>query len=687
MVGNGTAPGGRRRRELAVAVERDIPGDPAVVFGILSDTNRWNRLTGVSPSTYTHELTSAGDPTSRTRIGHATYFGVPVRFAEEGEFWSGEMLRGERRFLPGGVGRAYACGALEARVLAAPGQRFATRAQLRCGLVPRGVLGYLLAPFVLLQTWLLMRRYMRWVERRMTRAVAALPETTTPDRDEPATAVARRALIAAADPARAARDAGGDGARAALTARSAAFAAAPIPHALVRRLLDYVEQQPDEALLQVRPFEVARVWGEDRRQVLRAFLYATHAGLFDLDWQVNCPVCRVGADAVASLAEVERRVHCDECDISFDVDFADNVEATFTANEAIRRVPRVVFCASSPFYRPHVHGYVAIPPGETRTLEPLPPGALLLRARGTTRHLTVTAAERPPGRGLRVRVTDDAIEHTGHGDAGDGLVVENATPHSVRLFVERAGWSADIARGSTLVELPEFIELFASDAPAAGMRLSVGIKAIVFTDIVASTQLYQQVGEARAFALVQEHWRDARRVAARHQGAIVKTMGDGLMCVFPTLGDAIVASLAMIDAADELAARRDVPFALRVGAHEGPCFAARASDRLDFFGTTVNIAARLGGVANGHQLALLSDAVEHPALRAVLAGQGARIEPIRERLRGIGGVQSISLASRAHAAALETGEHAPVSTRQSTRQSENSNSNAAGKQPNTTNRA
>lgn len=637
-------------RELGVGASRVIAAPPDVVFGVVSDTNRWNRLTGVSPTSYTYELLDADDPTSRTRIGHARAFGVPVHFAEEGEYWSGVMLRGERRFLGDGLGRAFSLGALDVQV--AP-EGDGARVRLRCAVVPRGVLGYLVVPLVLLQTWLVVRGYLRWLDRTLARVEPGAA-------DEPATAAARRALIAAPDPARAAARKADAVAREAFRARSAALATAPVDRDVVHQVLELLMQQPEEGLLQIRPFEVARAWGADRREVLRAFLYATRAGLFDLEWQVNCPTCRVGTEVAPALDALGQRVHCADCDISFDVDFADNVEATFTANEAIRRVPRVVFCASSPYFRPHVHGYVTLAAGAARALAPLPAGALLVRARGTARQLAI-AAEQRGERGVAVRVTDTGIERVAdHGGAPDELRVTNASARPVRLLVERAGWSADIARGSLMFELPELIELFGSDAPAAGMRLAVGAKAVAFTDVVASTELYQRLGDARAFALIQEHWRDARAVVESHAGAIVKTMGDGMMCVFPSLADAIVACFELIDSADALAARHGVAFSVRAGAHEGPCFAARANDRLDLFGTTVNLAARLVGVADGRQLALLSDAIAGPALQSRLNAEGALQELVHVRLRGVPGVHAVSLASRAGVVAFATGEHARV---------------------------
>lgn len=650
----------------SIGREAELAGRRELVYGVLSDTNRWNRLTGASPTSYTYELLDPGDPTSRTRIGHAKLMGLPLRFAEEGEYWSGLRFHGERRFT-GGMGRLFRCAALDVEIEdATGGDAPRSRVRIRCGVEINGALGYLVAPLALLRVWIALRLYLRAARRVLEEASAHAGGEI--GAGAPGAAIARRALLATNVDQRGIGGAVTQTLREALRSRTARFARSPVSSELQRRIVDFVIQQPDDALVQVRPFEVARVWGEPRRTVLRAFLHATRAGLFDLDWQVNCPTCRVGTDVATDLASLSERVHCDECAISFDVDFSENVEATFTVSPSIRAAPRVVYCASSPYFIPHIHGYIAIAPGKTRAIGPLPDGALLLRARGTPRVLVVPDGDRD-GAPVSVRITDDAIERTADtagADAVDGvepratLTVANATGRTVRLIVERAGWDAEIARGSLLMTMPDFIELFGTEAPAAGHQLEVGTYAVLFTDVVGSTELYEQLGDARAFALMQEHWRDAARIVGGRDGAVIKTMGDGLMCCFTGVGNAVTAALAIIDETARLSLRHGVQFTVRTGVHEGPCYAVRANDRLDLFGGTVNTAARLMNAAAGRQIAMLASTLAHPVLHARLADEHAVQRTARVELRGLRGVHDVALVWRSDAEAFSTGEHMPV---------------------------
>jgi adenylate cyclase len=621
---------GRARRPLSAHARRAIPAPAAVVFGVVADTNRWDRLLGWTPTTYAREAVDPRDPATTRRIGTARYLGREIRFAEDGDWWSGQFLRGERHFV-GRAARLWRYGHLEVRV--EPDGDDRSIADLTVLLQPAGVVGWLVAALSLIMIRVKLGLYLRAVARALRGRSAAA------DPDAPAFVQARTALLAAAgDEGRVTGKARAVG-QTALGARTARFAEAPVSDEVKRRIVDHLVEQPDEALHGIEPFMLARAWGEDRREVLRGFLHATHAGLYRLSWQVDCPTCRVGSAQATRLEAVARRVHCDVCEISFDVDFAEHVHAVFEPDPAIRAIDDVVYCAGSPAFRPHVHGHLQLAPGERREVGPLPDGPLLLRTRGTVRSLRVDA----PAGGIAVRIAPTAIEAT-DGAAPGRLTVVNQADQEVRLFVERAGWSVDRARGSLLVTLPDFVDLFGTEAPAAGLPMSVGTVAVLFTDVVGSVALYDRVGDARAYALIQEHWRVAMEEVAAAGGSVIKTLGDGMMASFAGVAVAARTAAAIMRRSDALAAGRDVALVLRAGAHEGPCYVVRGNDRLDLFGTTVNLAARLCGIAGGHQIAVLADG-DRPAALTGLAADDCTIETVRHGIRGLPGEHVVALVT------------------------------------------
>jgi class 3 adenylate cyclase len=164
--------------------------------------------------------------------------------------------------------------------------------------------------------------------------------------------------------------------------------------------------------------------------------------------------------------------------------------------------------------------------------------------------------------------------------------------------------------------------------------VSVGSLCVLFTDLRDSTRMYRAIGDAPAFGRVMSHFDVLRDAIAREQGALVKTIGDAVMAVFQRPACAVRAIRA---AQEKLGAfpAQDHPLVLKAGVHYGPCIAVTLNGRLDYFGSTVNLAARLQNLATGGDL-ILSDAVRRdPEVAEMLNGQREQsLESIRTSLKG-----------------------------------------------------
>jgi class 3 adenylate cyclase len=116
----------------------------------------------------------------------------------------------------------------------------------------------------------------------------------------------------------------------------------------------------------------------------------------------------------------------------------------------------------------------------------------------------------------------------------------------------------------------------------------------------------------------------------------VKTIGDAVMATFPAPERAIAAALRMREGMrrlNEEHQREDL--CLKIGIHEGACLAVTMNDRQDFFGQTVNMAARVQAMADGRAI-LATDAVVDDSQSAILLeGAGIRPEVRTAVLRGI----------------------------------------------------
>ena len=128
--------------------------------------------------------------------------------------------------------------------------------------------------------------------------------------------------------------------------------------------------------------------------------------------------------------------------------------------------------------------------------------------------------------------------------------------------------------------------------------------AVMFADISDSTSLYQKLGDIAARNIVNACLSLITGVLARYEGRVVKTIGDEVMCVFPS---ADLAVLAASDMQAQVAAARpgNHPVCIHIGLHYGPVLV----EDNDLFGDTVNVAAYLRAAAAPEQI-LTTEAVE-----------------------------------------------------------------------------
>jgi class 3 adenylate cyclase len=449
----------------------------------------------------------------------------------------------------------------------------------------------------------------------------------------------------------------------------AELARAPIDAGLIARLRARIVDGSDDQLVRIRPFALADLWGEDRREVLRAFLYGTRAGLFELRWELMCPSCRVPKGEAETLSAVPLQFHCDTCGIVYDTDFDERVELRFSVHPAVREAADDVYCIGSPLRTPHVVAQQYLTGHEERRVELDPGTRLRLRTVGGRSHLDIQPAA------ASSRVTDVKVTYAEgrwvapHSllvdgglslPAGAALVLRNQTDRPVLAVLEDPAWTADATPASQVTALQEFRDLFSSEVLAPGQELGVRHIALMFSDLRGSTHLYEEIGDAAAYSRVNRHFDFIKESVARAGGSIVKTMGDGVMCAFARLDDALTAALEMQRQVGLWCRAEgiDPPLVLKLGVHAGPVIAMTANGRLDYFGRTVNMAARLGGESRGGDVVLLGEMFES----AVAAPDGAAVEVFAARLRGLPGERRLvrlTVGSEGERIALPLGVGAP----------------------------
>jgi len=176
-----------------------------------------------------------------------------------------------------------------------------------------------------------------------------------------------------------------------------------------------------------------------------------------------------------------------------------------------------------------------------------------------------------------------------------------------------------------------FRDIYRTDTLDVDQGLKVTSLTFLFTDLKGSTALYDRVGDIVAYDLVREHFKILQEIVSSEGGAIVKTIGDAVMATFPTPDRAVNAALRMRDSIQEL--KNDL--LIKIGIHEGPCLAVTLNDRLDYFGQTVNIAARVQSLADSRAIFATKSVVENAQVSKILEASKLRLTEQSAALRGV----------------------------------------------------
>jgi class 3 adenylate cyclase len=400
-----------------------------------------------------------------------------------------------------------------------------------------------------------------------------------------------------------------DGGQARLASLKQALVDAGSTPPIAARLHDYITHADDLSAVSIRPYKLADAWQLPRRDLLDACLIATRVGLLDMRWDLLCPLCRGAKVSVPTLENITRTTHCDVCHIDYNANFEQSVELIFQPSRQIRDLINTEYCVGGPETTPHIDIQQLLQPGESRTVQAsisigryrartmTQPGERYLRVQPDANNtLTITAAMLHDQQPDEPHIRPDA-----------NITLTNDTDTEQLFVLEHLIWSDQAVTAAEVTTRQVFRDLFSSEALRPHDQIEISNLVFVFTDLRASTQMYREVGDAPAFGLVMNHF-DILRDAIREQdGAIVKTIGDAVMAVFRQPEKAV---RAMLRAHADLSHPESVGrvLQLRVGIHMGKAIAVTLNDRLDYFGTTINISARLEGQSDGSDI-ILSDTV------------------------------------------------------------------------------
>ena len=429
-----------------------------------------------------------------------------------------------------------------------------------------------------------------------------------------------------------------------------------------------IETGRDRELCRINAVAFATQHKLNEEDVIAAFLHAARLGIFDMSWNILCPACGGVLDSGATLKTIKQAEYrCVLCAIAHEPTLDEIVEVTFTISPRIRKIAahnpdtlpwteyyRQVFWSSvvdlpddetfSKWIQETTLGTLELSPGEKVVLSlQLPEGFVDVfdpvvnmtqdievkgdPARESQSLSFVMTRDHPPASTVQMRPgpLQLTLENRSKVRTLPGIWIVSDKIHN---FV---GKRRPFLTAKRLLTNQTFRDIHRTDALDVDQRLKITSLTFLFTDLKGSTELYERVGDLVAYDLVRAHFRILNQIIAAESGAVVKTIGDAVMATFPTPDRAMAAALKMREALKDL--KGDL--LLKIGIHEGPCLAVSLNDRQDYFGRTVNIAARVQGLATSRSIFVTKGVVTDTEASKLLRSKGISATPEKRSLRGI----------------------------------------------------
>lgn len=418
-------------------------------------------------------------------------------------------------------------------------------------------------------------------------------------------------------------------------------------------LAKYLREASDADCFRMRPFELAEEWNIDRREVLHTFLHGVPAGLVELQWSLICPSCRLESSHAKSLEAIGTEGHCQLCDLTFELEFDRAVEATFKPHPGVRKVGEQLFCMAGPGRMPHILSQAILPLGGKSTMQaPSEEGRyrLFVRSGGIS---SIEVSSAGAARASLVAKKGELDQSALRLAPNAPITIENEVGEATHAKIEKLEYQSLAVSAHVLSTLPDFRRLFSKDIIKQGTILKVARVALLFSDLVGSTALYATVGDAAAFRLVDDHFDVLRSAIAASSGTVVKTMGDAVMAAFDNEDDCVRAAKLALEGFERFkpSSEHGHLVGLKLGMYAGPCYVVSANGVLDYFGQTVNVAARIQALAGGAELVVPASTFEAMSVSERRAFHV--IEAFETRVKGVADPLSLVRLGLASAHGME----------------------------------
>ena len=439
-----------------------------------------------------------------------------------------------------------------------------------------------------------------------------------------------------------------------------------------------VADAPDHRLARINALDFAKREKLDEERTIAMFLHAARIGLCELSWNVLCPSCGGVLGANTTLKSVRSdKYHCAFCEVVQEPTLDEMVEVSFTITPRVRAI-----AAHTPhqlpiweYYRQVFFGTgvdlpedgleaaleavtldgVELPAGDKAILSLQLPAGTVIVFEPVTHAAQFIEVKGEPTRERQAL----SLAYNNIGSATERMEMR---PGPLRLLLDNRStirtlpsiWLVNDALNELLGRRRPFLtakrmlsnqtfrDIYRTDTLDVDQRLKITSLTFLFTDLKGSTELYERVGDLAAFDLVREHFHSLNEIVASEGGAVVKTIGDAVMATFTTPDRGLAAAFRMRDAMHKLNEHHGGEvLLLKIGIHEGPCLAVTLNERQDYFGSTVNIASRVQGLAVTTSILATDSVIDHPLSAGVFGNGRAKPTARQHMLRGVAAERTV----------------------------------------------
>lgn len=405
---------------------------------------------------------------------------------------------------------------------------------------------------------------------------------------------------------------------------------------LARRLISMIRNGDEMNLREIEPRRLAELWNTNTSDILHLLFHASGLKILNFNWKIFCDECNRAVLKRQKLTEITEPLFCSDCKKEVLLDFHHNIRLTFQPHPMVRKISDHIYTGESPSERPEVLFHHLLSPSQLKMIDAeLKTGHYRIQGDKTSTSYHLIVSEDAP-RHVVLSFSEGSHQRKTIEVAPSAVIrLQNQTQNRLHVECTDLEWDRYHVTASEITSRSEFRNLFPGELIREKQKIATRDLTVLFTDLFNSSEIYNNDGEDSAVGLVISHFDILQEVITEERGAIVKTIGDAVMAVFPKPAAALRAfKRARHIFGNENSKNRSIR--LKGGIHRGDAIAVTLNNRIDYFGNTVNIAARLVDFANSDEVVLSAEAYKCPEVKKLLRSnrRQMRTESFTASLKG-----------------------------------------------------